>query len=202
MKEIFMAAAIVAIFFVWSDIAEAAGFTQAQVDKMMASVDQNPAASPESKLTLRMTPSQFRTNFNNELKPVLEKTQFDNDEERTIMEKLFLIEDFQVYEEGGGNFYLNVFGNSVAIFGVTGNDNPSFKLVTCAYTNPETQGESTLASVILLSFVKVIAPEENPQVLLNALAAEQSGTLIRNGVKFSATKDDNLILVSAVKAAD
>lgn len=202
LKKIFMTAAIVAIFFAWSGLVEAAGFTQEQVDKIMASVNQNPASSPENKLTLNLTPAQLQTSFNAEVKPILDKTQFDNDEERAMMEKIFLIQDFQVFESDAGKFYMNVFGNNAAIFGVSGNDNDGLKLATCAYANPETNAEKTLSSVILFSFVKVVAPAENPQTLLESLAAEQTGTLIRNGIKFSAARDGDLILLSAVKAAD
>lgn len=198
MKKIFMALALVAIFFVWSNNVSAAVFSQEQVDKIMNYVDQNPAASAQNTSVLKLTPAQLKEKFNAELKPVLDKTQFENDEERTTMEKVFLIQDFQIFEEEGGKFYLNIFGDSVAILGMTGNNDDNFKLASCAYINPETQGEKVLSSLVLFSFVKSVAPEENPQTLLETLAAEQSGSLTRNGIKFSAVKDGNLILLSAV----
>ena len=198
MKKIFMALAIVAIFFAWSNNVSAAPFTQEQVDKIMNYVDQNPAASPENTSALNLTPAQLQTNFNAELKPVFDKTQFENDEERAAMEKIFLIQDFQVFDTEAGKFYLNIFGDGVAVFGLTGNNDDRFKLASCAYTNPETQGEKVLSSLVLLTFVKTVAPEENPQTLLETLAAEQSGSLTRSGIKFSAVKDGNLILLSAV----
>lgn len=198
MKKIFMALAVVAIFFAWSNNVSAAVFTQEQVDKIMNYVDQNPAASPENTSALKLTPEQLKEKFNAELKPVLDKTKFENDEERATMEKVFLIQDFQIFEEEGGKFYLNIFGDGVAVLGMTGNNDDNFKLASCAYINPETQGEKVLSSLVLLSFVKAVAPEENPQNLLETLAAEQSGTLTRNGIKFSAVKDGNLILLSAV----
>lgn len=200
MKKIFMALALVTIFFAWSNNVSAAPFTQEQVDKIMNYVDQNPAASPENTSVLKLTPAQLKEKFNAELKHVLDKTKFENDEERATMEKVFLIQDFQIFEEEGGKFYLNIFGDGVAVLGMTGNNDDNFKLASCAYINPETQGEKVLSSLVLLSFVKAVAPEENPQNLLETLAAEQSGTLTRNGIKFSAVKDGNLILLSAVAA--
>lgn len=200
MRKIFIALAVVAIFFAWSNTVSAAVFTQEQVDKIVDYVEQNPAASPENTSTLNLTPAQLQEKFNAELKPVLDKTQFENDEERATMEKIFLIQDFQLFEEEVGKFYLNIFGDGVAILGMTGNNDDNFKLASCAYINPETQGEKVLSSLVLLSFVKAVAPEENPQNLLETLAAEQSGTLTRNGVKFSTVKDGNLILLSAVAA--
>lgn len=200
MRKIFMALAVVAIFFAWSNTVSAAVFTQEQVDKIMDYVEQNPAASPENTSTLNLTPAQLQEKFNTELKPVLDRTQFENDEERATMEKIFLIQDFQLFEEEVGKFYLNIFGDGVAILGVTGNNDDRFKLATCAYINPETPGEKVLSLQVLLSFVKSVAPEENAPKLLEALAAEQSGTLTRNGVKFSTVKDGNLILLSAVAA--
>lgn len=200
MRAIFMALAVVAIFFAWSNNVSAAVFTQEQVDKIMNYVEQNPAASPENTSALNLTPAQLQEKFNAELKPVLDKTQFENDEERTTMEKVFLIQDFQIFEEENGKFYLNIFGDGVAILGMTGNNDDRFKLASCAYINPESQGEKVLSSLVLFSFVKSVAPEENPQKLLETLAAEQSGSLTRNGIKFSVIKDGNLILLSAVAA--
>lgn len=161
-------------------------------------VDNNPAASPQNTAVLKLTPAQLQTKFNAEIKPVLDKTKFENDEERAIMEKVLLIQDFQLFDSESGKFYLNIFGDGVAVFGITGNNDDSLKLASCAYINPETQGERIVSSLVLLSFVKAVAPEENPQNLLETLAAEQSGTLTRNGIKFSAVKDGNLILLSAV----
>ena len=200
MKKIFLTLAIVASLFAFGGEGAAAAFTQAQVEKLMSYVDQHPAASPENTAALPVTAAQFKTNFNAEIKPVLDQAQFNSADDRAVMEKLFLIQDFQVSEGSGGKFYLNVFGDSVAIFGVTGNDSNRFKLAACSYTKPENQGDETLSSLVLLAFTKVIAPDENPQELLKALAAEESGTLTRNDVKFTAARDGDLVLLSAVKA--
>lgn len=200
MKAILTALAVVLILT--GSRVEAAEFTHEQIDKIMAYVNQNPAASPENTAALPLTPAMFQKNFNAEVKSVLDKAQFDSAEDRAVMEKIFLIQDFQAYESNGGKFYLNVFGNRVAIFGVTANDNNRFKFVSCAYTMPETQDEKSLSSLILVTFAKVVALNENPQNLLSDLAAEQSGSLTRNGVTFSALRDNDLILLSVTKAAD
>lgn len=195
MKKFFTALAVALMLAV---NVEAAPFTQEQVDTLMASVNQNPAASPENKSLLMLTPAQFKTNFNNELRPVLSQAQYDNDEERALMEQIFLIRDYQIFEAAGGRFYLNVFGNNTAIYGVTGNDSNRFKLLNCAYTKPENPGEEMVSSMVLLAFVTVVAPEENPQQLMKDLGAEESGTLIRGGVKFTAARNGDLVLLSAV----
>ena len=202
MKKLFTALTIAAVLFLFGGFVEAAPFTQEQVDKLMNSVNQNPAASPDNKSLLMLTPAQFKTNFNTELRPVLNKAEYNNDEERALMENIFLIKDYQVFEAEGGLFFLNVFGNNTAVFGVTGNDNNRFKLLNCAYTKPENPGEEMVSSMVLMAFVTVVAPEENPQQVLKDLGAEESGTLTRGGVKFTAAKDGDLILLSAVKAAD
>ena len=203
MKKIFLTLVTAAVLFAFGGFVEAAPFTQEQVDKLMNSVNQNPAASPDNKSLLMLTPAQFKTNFNTELRPVISQAKYDNDDERALMEQIFLIKDYTVFEAEGGLFYLNVFGNNTAIFGVTGNDSNRFKLLNCAYTKPENPGEEMVSSMVLLAFVTVVAPEENPQQLLKDLGAEESGTLIRGGVKFSASTDgDGLVLLSAVKAAD
>ena len=201
MKKIFLTLVTAAVLFAFGGFVEAAPFTQEQVDKLMDSVNKNPAASPANKSLLMLTPAQFKTNFNTELRPVLNQAQYDSDDERALMEQIFLIKDFQVFEAEGGLFYLNVFGNNTAVFGVTGNDNNRFKLLNCAYTKPENPGEEMVSSMVLLAFVTVVAPEENPQQLLKDLGAEESGTLIRGGVKFTASTDgDGLVLLSATKA--
>lgn len=202
MKKIFLTLITAAVLFAFGGFVEAAAFTQEQVDKLMSQVGNNPAASPDNKSLLMITPAQFKKNFNNELRPVISQAKYDNDEERVLMEQVFLIQDYQVFEATGGLFYLNVFGNSTAVFGVTGNDNNRFKLLNCAYTKPENPGEEMISSMVLMAFVTVVAPEENPQQLLKDLGAEESGTLIRGGVKFTAARDGDLVLVSAVKAAD
>ena len=163
MKKIFLTLVTAAVLFAFGGFVEAAPFTQEQVDKLMDSVNKNPAASPANKSLLMLTPAQFKTNFNTELRPVLNQAQYDSDDERALMEQIFLIKDFQVFEAEGGLFYLNVFGNNTAVFGVTGNDNNRFKLLNCAYTKPENPGEEMVSSMVLLAFVTVVAPEENPQ---------------------------------------
>lgn len=200
MMKIFMALAI-ALFVLTAQVGKvsAAGFTHEQLDKVVDYLGQHPATSLDNAATFKLNVNQLQKNFNAELEPMLKQAPFDNDEQREVMETLFLIKDYKIFEADEGKVFLNVFGNSVAIFGVMGKGNDNFKLLTCAYTVPENKNEMTLSSLILASFVKVILPKADPEQFLHELANEQSGNVIRDGVKFTLNHDDGFILVSAAK---
>lgn len=199
LKEFFTVFAIVAAIIFCNNFVEAAAFNQEHVDKLLDYVDQNPATASANKSTLTIDAEQFKKSFNAEMNPVIAQTKFNNDEEREVMEKIFLIDEFQVFEEEDDKFYLNIFGNSVSVFGVTGNDAPNFKLLACAYIAPENKGEMAISSLVLVSFVKVLVPDANPETFLRELSDNQSGNTVRNGIKFSAKRDGDLIMLSAVK---
>lgn len=199
MKRLLMTLAVVVVLTV-ANVSEAAGFTHEQLDKILAHIEQNPAVSPANTATLKLDIAQLQSKFNAELEPMFNEVQFDSDEEREVMEKLFLIKDYKTFEaDNEGKVFLNVFGNSVAIFGVLGNSNDRFKLLTCACTKPDNQNEMTVSSIVLASFVKVILPNADPEKFLNELSAAKEGNVIRNGMKFTLTRDDGFMLVTAVK---
>lgn len=199
MKIFLMVSVIVLVLTAQIREVSAVAFTHEQLDKIVDYLSQNPATTPENTATLKLDAAQLKDSFNAALEPILSKAQFESDEEREIMEKLFYIKEFQIFESDEGNLYMNVFGDSVAIFGVTGTDNSRFKLLSCAYTMPETQNDNTLSSLVLASFVQSLLPTTDVETFLRELSSEQSGNVNRDGVKFSLGRDGNLILLSAVK---
>ena len=116
-----------------------------QIDKILEHIDKNPAIDVENTLTLNVTADDLQRDFNIAIRPFIDKAPLEDDV-RDIMEKLFLISDWNVFEAEGGKFFMNLFGDSVAICGVTAHDNDRFKLLSCIYVAPETSNENTLAS--------------------------------------------------------
>ena len=166
-----------------------------QIDKILEHIDKNPALAAENTLTLNVTADALQRDFNIAIRPFIDKAPLEDDV-RDIMEKLFLISDWNVFEADGGKFFMNLFGDSVAICGVTAHDNDRFKLLSCIYVAPETSNENTLASLVLASFVKVLFPTVDAEKFLREL----SGNVTRDGIKLSIAADGGLIFVTAVAA--
>ena len=198
MKEFFMTLAVVMVVLACSSFAEAKALTNEHIDTVMNYIGQHPSAQPESTKVLNIDAAQLKSRFNAELEPILSQTQFDSDETRAVMEKLFYIEEFQVFNAEDASLYMNVFGDSVTIIGVTSNNDPRFKILTCVYTMPETKNDDTMSSLILVSFVKSILPVTDVESFLREVTAAQSAGLTRDGVKFNVGRDGDLIVVTAV----
>ena len=196
MKRILMALAVLLVF---TAQVEAAAFTHEQLDKVLAYIEQNPAASSKNAATLKLDIATLQNNFNAVMESVFAEAKFDSDEEREVMEKLFLIKDYKIFEADEGKIFLNGFGDSAAIFGVTGKDDDRFKVLTCVYTTPENQTDMTFSSLILGSFMTTVLPAVEPETFLRELAASKSGQLTRDGITFSLAKQDGLILLTAIE---
>ena len=169
--------------------------TSEQIDKIFERIDKNLAVNVENTLTLGLTADIVRNDFNVAIRPFLDKSELEADV-RDVMEKLFLIREWKVFEAEGGKLFMNLFGDSVAIFGVTARGDNRFKLLTCVYVAPKTQNENTLASLVLASFVKVLLPTVDVEKFLRGL----SGGVTLDGIKFSLAADGGLIFVTAVAA--
>ena len=167
--------------------------THEQIDVILEKIAQNPAIAPENTLTLKVTADALQNDFNTAIQPFLDKAELEDDV-RDVMEKLFLISEWNVFTDNGVKFFMNLFGDSVAIFGVMADDGERFKLLNCVYVMPETPNETTLASLVLASFVKVLLPNVDAEKFLREL----TGDVTRDGIKFSIAADSGLIFVTAV----
>lgn len=200
MKRIIMALTVVAVLLTWSNLAAAAGLTHEQIDELVECIGQNPATMSANTSTLNVDIDGLQKDFNADINSILAQAQFENDEQREVMEKLFLIKDYQIFAAEEGKIFMNAFGNSVVIIGVTGNEDDRFKLLACAFATPENQDDMTLSSLVLASFVKVILPDADPEQFLNELFSAQSGDLIRDGIHFTVEQNSNLNILTAVVA--
>ncbi|MBR3051499.1 MAG: hypothetical protein IKG61_08625 [Selenomonadaceae bacterium] len=181
----FLTALIVLLMF--SAQVEALPFTRTQLDKMYFDAGQVQATS-----TLNLNAETFKEKFNGLITPILKEAMGTDDV--SAMAHLFLIKDYKII----GETFTNMFGDyRVAVVGQCAADG-NFKALSLCYTTPEERDESIFTIWLLTAFVKSIAPEVNPQTLMNELTAENSsGSVVEGGIKFSITSEGNLNTLTA-----
>ena len=181
----FLAATI--LFFLLTAQAEALPFTRTQLDKMFFD-----AGQVQTSATLPLNAETFKEKFNGLIIPLLKEAMGTDDV--SSMEYLFVIKNEKII----GETFTNIFGDyRVAVVGNLAADG-NFKALSLCYTTPEEKDESIFTIWLMTAFVKSIAPEVNPQTLMNDLTAENSvGEVIAGGVKFSISEDGNLNTLTA-----
>lgn len=186
----FFAALAVTLVLAGSNV-EAAEFTQAQLDKIFLSVGQ-----AESSAAFDLNAEKLKERFNGLITPILREATGSDDV--SAMAHLFLIKDYKIFSGANGDTFANIFGDyRVALVG-TSTANGNFKSLNLCYTTPENSDEAIFTIWLLTAFVKSIAPEVNPQTLMNELTAENSsGSVVTSGVKFSIAEDGNLNILTA-----
>ena len=189
----FLAALTVALILTGSNV-EAAEFTQAQLDKIFLN-----AGQVESSETFDLNAETLKEKFNGIITPILREATGSDDV--SAMAHLFLIKDYKVFEGADGDTFANIFGDyRVALVGATATGG-NFKSLNLCYTAPENSDEAIFTIWLLTAFVKSIAPDVNPQTLMNDLTAENSsGSVVAGGVKFSIAEDGNLNILTATIA--
>lgn len=187
----FLSAVAVALILAGGNV-EAAEFTQAQLDKIFLNVGQ-----VEGSATLNLNADTLKEKFNGLITPILKEATGSDDV--SAMAHLFLIKDYKIFSGADGDTFANVFGDyRVALVGKTAAAGGNFKSLCLCYSTPEDSDEAIFTIWHLTAFVKSIAPEVNPQTLMNELTAENSsGTVVTGGVKFSIAEDDNLNILTA-----
>ena len=200
MKKFFIALTI--LFCVTGgSFAEAAPFTDEQYNKFITDVTKNPAAAPESSATLNLNVDTLKEKFNGVVAPLMK--QILGVDDISALEHLFMIKNYRIFPNEGGDTFVNVFGTSnpnIAIVGVNVPDGGNFKVLQCCYTTPEDTDETFSVQMILTAFVHSVAPEVEAPTLLGELTAENSsGTVTKGDVKFSIVEDGNLNILTAVK---
>lgn len=189
MKKFFLATLA---FLLLSAQAEALPFTRTQLDTMFLEVGQ-----VQSDSTFALDAETFKEKFNARITPILKEAM--GTEDVSAMEYLFLIKDDKII----GDTFTNIFGDyRVAVVGRLVADG-KFKVLSLYYTTPEEKDESIFTIWLITAFVKSLAPEVNPQTLMNELTAENSsGTVAADGVKFSISAEGNLNALTATRAGD
>lgn len=170
--------------------------TDEQIDTLLAFIDGHPAAQINNGRTLPISADNFKLRFNAEVIPILRRDDL-NDEERTTLKKLFLIEKWKILNSPVGKVFMNVFDDNAAIFGVTGKDGDRFKFILCAFTPSETPNDKIHASLIVAALAKVLLPSKDARKFLQDLTAVNN--MIIGGMEFSLGKVGDLILISAAK---
>ncbi len=186
----FLAALTVALTLSVGNV-EAAEFTQAQLDEIFLNVGQITGSS-----TLNLNADTLKEKFNGLMTPILKEST--GSEDISAMEHLFLIKDYKIFSGKNGDTFANVFGDyRVALVGAS-ETGGNFKSLSLCYTTPENSDESIFTIWLLTAFVKSIAPEVNPQTLMNDLTAEDSsGTVVAGGTRFLIAEDGNLNILTA-----
>ena len=184
MKKFFIATLA---FLLLGAQAEAVPFTRTQLDKMFLDVGQI-----QTSATLNLNAETFKENFNARITPILKEAMGTDDV--SAMEHLFLIKNEKII----GETFTNIFGDyRIGIVGGLAADG-NFKTLSLYYTTPEEKDESIFTIWLMTAFVKSIAPDVNPQTLMNELTAENSsGSVEAGGVKFSVSEDGNLNALTA-----
>ena len=166
---------------------EAVPITRTQLDKIFVDVEQ-----VQSNSTFDLTAETFKEKFNATITPIL-KDALGTDN-ISDMEYLFLIKDYKVI----GATFANMFGDYRVIIAGNFAADGNFKALNFCYTTPEERDEAIFTIWLLSAFVKSIAPDVDPQALMNELTAENSsGTVIKGGVKFSIAEEGNLNTLTA-----
>ena len=181
----FLAATI--SFLLLTAQAEAVPFTRTQLDKIFFDVGQ-----VQTSATLPLKPETFKEKFNAIIIPILKEAMGTDDV--SAMEYLFVIKNEKII----GETFTHMFGDyRVAVVGNISADG-NFKALSMCYTTPEEKDESIFTIWLITAFVKSIAPEVNPQTLMNNLTAENSiGEVITDGVKFSISAEGNVNTLTA-----
>ena len=184
MKKIF---ATLIVLLTFAAQVEAAEFTRPQLDKIFFD-----AGQIQSSATLKLDAETFKKNFNERITQIL-KAATGNDD-ISAMEHLFLIKEEKII----GATFTRVFGDyRTALVGSLAADG-KFQALSFYYTTPENGDESIFTIWLMTAFVKTIAPDVNPQTLMNELTAENSsGTTEAGGVKFSVDAQENLNVLTA-----
>lgn len=148
--------------------------------------------SPPLPLNVR----KLQQSFNAQLEPFLEAAQLDA-ESLALMQKLLLINEYQLYtdEASGLEFFVNIFGDTIGLFGM-GTISGNFKILRLCFTVPDNQREAQTLDFVFHAFTKIFLPEAAGDEFINALKSTPEVT--RGGVKFSLSQKDNLLMVNAI----
>lgn len=166
---------------------EAIPLTRAQLDNIFFNVEQ-----VETSTTFDFNAETFKDTFNGRITPILKKAMGTND--ISEVEYLFLIKDYKII----GKTFANMFGDYRVMIVGNLSDEGNFKTLGFCFTTPEERDESLFTVLLLSAFVKSIAPDVDPEALMNELTAENSsGSVVKGGVTFSITEDGNLNTLTA-----
>lgn len=166
--------------------------TREQVDEITAAFERLNLADIPSTLPLNAETLQKR--FNARINSFLEPAPLD-EESLALMHKLLLIDEYKTFTDTGKDFFFNLFGDTIGLFAY-GYSGDNFKIVRLCFTVPDNQRESQTLNLVFDAFTKSFLPESDGEEFISALKTKPE--VVRDGVKFSLTQNDNLLTVTAV----
>lgn len=171
--------------------------THVQIDEIMSSFERLKLDENSPSLPFNVKSLQHR--FNAQIKPFLDAAQLDA-EGLALMQKLLLINECQIHtdEENNFEFFVNIFGDTIGLFGL-GTIGGNFKILRLCFTVPENDREAQTLNFVFHAFTKSFLPKADGVEFINLLKA--TSEVICGGVKFSLTQKDNLLTVTAVADA-
>lgn len=182
----FLMSLVVAIFLVSGNFVEAAGFTSDQAEKILSHLSNNPAV--QSSKTLNSNVESFQKSFNAQIESILKQANLSAEDSATF-QKFLLIKDYKTFSESGQNLFLNNFGNSITVLGIS-EANSNFKILSFCFTVPENKGEENVLDLVFTTFARVLLPDVDLRDLLTEVKAKSS--CVRNGIRFSLSQDGTL----------
>ena len=166
--------------------------TREQVDEITVAFERLNLADIPSTLPLNI--ETLKEKFNARINSFLEPAPLD-EESRALMHKLLLIDDYKTFTDTGKDFFFNLFGDTIGLFAY-GFSGDNFKIVRLCFTVPDNQRESQTLNLVFDAFMKSFLPEADGEEFISALKTNPE--VVRDGVKFSLTQNDNLLTVTAV----
>ena len=130
--------------------------------------------------------------FNAQINPLLDAAQLD-DESLALLQKLLLIDEYQINSADDMYFFFNIFGDTIGLFGL-GRTGENFKVLRLCFTVPENHREARTLDFVFHAFTKVFFSDINGEDLIKAL--KSNPFVIGGGAKFSLTQEGNLLTVT------
>ena len=170
--------------------------THEQIDEIINDFENCPV--DENTPSLPFNVETLQENFNAQINPLLDKT-FElgelDEETLQLLRQLLLIDEYQIYSADDMEFFFNIFGDTIGLFGIKKPDE-NFKILRLCFTVPDNSREARTLDFVFYAFTKIFLPKGDSVEFINALKANPSVT--RGGVNFSLVQKDNLLTVTAL----
>lgn len=150
----------------------------------------------ENSPTLKFNVESLQENFNAQINSILDAAASQLDEETLpLLQQLLLIDEYQIHSADEMEFFFNIFGDTIGLFGIKKRDE-NFKILRLCFTVPDNSREAKTLDFVFWAFAKIFLPDVDSVEFIKALQSNKSVT--RGGVIFSLTKNGNLNTVTAV----
>ena len=191
MKKFFAAMMFALIFFGGNFVEAAAPFTAEQSEKIISMTAEISSATEKNLPVDEMT---FRRKFNDFIINFILELNAGND--AAEMERLLTINDTNISVREEGSVFMKNFFDRIAIVGIS--DGGNFRALNLFATQLNSRDDALINALILQAFVKGITPDFDSTSLLRASKKNPTAPVIRDGVRYYISRDENLNIVTAV----